>query len=268
MGVDSNVLIFERIREELATKKGARQAVAAGFDRVFLTILDTHVASLISAAFLFQFGTGPIRGFATTLFFGSAGERVHGRVRLAHAVRVRPVAEAGRRGAAEHLRRSLTAAMRILANPNFNFIRWRWHAHRAVGRSSSGPASCAVVSRGGLPLGVDFSGGTRRRPAVRAADRRGGGPRRARAVCRAKPSSSDSAAAATNADHGPAAADGRRREGHQPRRRRQARRGRRCAQANVGEFTVVQQRDRRSGHRRGPASGRASTPRLRRCSAS
>jgi preprotein translocase subunit SecD len=70
MGVDSNVLIFERIREELAAKKGARQAVAAGFDRVFITIVDTHVSSLIAAAFLFQFGTGPIRGFATTLFFG------------------------------------------------------------------------------------------------------------------------------------------------------------------------------------------------------
>ncbi|HET9373204.1 MAG TPA: protein translocase subunit SecD [Vicinamibacterales bacterium] len=70
MGVDSNVLIFERIREELATKKGARQAVAAGFDRVFITIVDTHVSSLIAAAFLFQFGTGPIRGFATTLVFG------------------------------------------------------------------------------------------------------------------------------------------------------------------------------------------------------
>jgi preprotein translocase subunit SecD len=70
MGVDSNVLIFERIKEELAAGKGARQAVAAGFDRVFITIVDTHVSSLISAAFLFQFGTGPIRGFATTLFFG------------------------------------------------------------------------------------------------------------------------------------------------------------------------------------------------------
>jgi preprotein translocase subunit SecD len=70
MGVDSNVLIFERIREELAAKKGARQAIAAAFDRVLVTIVDTHVASLIAAAFLFQFGTGPIRGFATTLFFG------------------------------------------------------------------------------------------------------------------------------------------------------------------------------------------------------
>ena len=70
MGVDSNVLIFERIKEELAAQKSVKQAIAAGFDRVFLTILDTHVASLISAAFLFQFGTGPIRGFATTLSIG------------------------------------------------------------------------------------------------------------------------------------------------------------------------------------------------------
>ena len=70
MGVDSNVLIFERIREELGNGKGARQAIAAGFDRVFITILDTHITSLIAAAFLFQFGTGPIRGFATTLFWG------------------------------------------------------------------------------------------------------------------------------------------------------------------------------------------------------
>ena len=70
MGVDSNVLIFERIKEELAAGKGARAAVSGGFDRVWWTIVDTHVASLISAGFLFQFGTGPIRGFATTLFFG------------------------------------------------------------------------------------------------------------------------------------------------------------------------------------------------------
>jgi preprotein translocase subunit SecD len=70
MGVDSNVLIFERIKEEIAAKKGARAAIASSFDRVFLTLLDTHITSLIAAAFLFQFGTGPIRGFATTLFVG------------------------------------------------------------------------------------------------------------------------------------------------------------------------------------------------------
>ncbi len=70
IGVDSNVLIFERIKEELRSEKGVKAAVSAGFDRVFLTILDTHIASLIAAAFLFQFGSGPIRGFATTLAIG------------------------------------------------------------------------------------------------------------------------------------------------------------------------------------------------------
>ncbi len=70
IGVDSNVLIFERIKEELEAQRGVRAAINAGFDRVFWTLVDTHVASLISAAFLFQFGTGPIRGFAVTLSVG------------------------------------------------------------------------------------------------------------------------------------------------------------------------------------------------------
>ena len=70
MGVDSNVLIFERIKEELATARGARAAVNAGFDRVWWTIVDTHVSSLIAALLLLQFGTGPIRGFAVTLIIG------------------------------------------------------------------------------------------------------------------------------------------------------------------------------------------------------
>jgi preprotein translocase subunit SecD len=70
MGVDSNVLIFERIKEELAAQRGVRASINAGFSRVLWTLLDTHVASLIAAAFLFQFGTGPIRGFATTLSIG------------------------------------------------------------------------------------------------------------------------------------------------------------------------------------------------------
>jgi len=70
IGVDSNVLVFERIKEELAAQRGVKQALEAGFSRVFTTLLDTHIASLISAAFLFQFGTGPIRGFAMTLSIG------------------------------------------------------------------------------------------------------------------------------------------------------------------------------------------------------
>ena len=70
MGVDSNVLIFERIKEELAASRSVRAAVNAGFDRVWLTIVDTHVTSLIAAGLPFQFGTSPIRGFATTLTIG------------------------------------------------------------------------------------------------------------------------------------------------------------------------------------------------------
>jgi len=70
MGVDSNVLIFERIKEELEAGRGVRASIDAGFKRVFLTLVDTHTAALISAAFLFQFGTGPIRGFAVTLVVG------------------------------------------------------------------------------------------------------------------------------------------------------------------------------------------------------
>jgi preprotein translocase subunit SecD len=72
IGVDSNVLIFERIKEELEANRGVRASINAGFGRVFWTLVDTHVAALISAAFLFQFGTGPIRGFAMTLSIGLA----------------------------------------------------------------------------------------------------------------------------------------------------------------------------------------------------
>jgi preprotein translocase subunit SecD len=72
IGVDSNVLVFERIREEREGGKSDRASINAGFGRVFLTLLDTHIAALISAAFLFQFGTGPIRGFAVTLAIGLA----------------------------------------------------------------------------------------------------------------------------------------------------------------------------------------------------
>ena len=70
MAVDTNVLIFERIREELRNGKTVRQAVELGYDRAFRTILDAHVTTLISALFLFQFGTGPIKGFAVTLSIG------------------------------------------------------------------------------------------------------------------------------------------------------------------------------------------------------
>jgi len=70
MGVDSNVLIFERIREELRNGKTPPSAVDQGFSHAWITIVDTHVTTIVSAAILFIFGTGPVRGFATTLTFG------------------------------------------------------------------------------------------------------------------------------------------------------------------------------------------------------
>lgn len=70
MGVDSNVLVFERIREELRAGKANASAVDLGFERAFLTIIDTHVTTVVSAIFLFMFGTGPVRGFAITLVIG------------------------------------------------------------------------------------------------------------------------------------------------------------------------------------------------------
>ena len=70
MAVDSNVLIFERIREELRAGKAVIAAVDAGFDKALLTIIDTHVTTVVSCAFLFIFGTGPVKGFAVTLVIG------------------------------------------------------------------------------------------------------------------------------------------------------------------------------------------------------
>ena len=70
MGVDSNVLIFERIREEVRNGKTPYSAVDQGFARAWVTILDTHVTTIVSAAILFLFGTGPVKGFAVTLTFG------------------------------------------------------------------------------------------------------------------------------------------------------------------------------------------------------
>src|SRR5208337_4176473 len=72
MGVDSNVLIFERIREEMRAGKAPSAAVDQGFKHAWVTIVDTHVTTIVSAIILFLFGTGPVRGFATTLTFGLA----------------------------------------------------------------------------------------------------------------------------------------------------------------------------------------------------
>jgi preprotein translocase subunit SecD len=70
MAVDSNVLIFERIKEELRSGRNVASSISAGFDRALVTIVDTHVTTVVASAFLFVFGTGPVRGFAVTLVIG------------------------------------------------------------------------------------------------------------------------------------------------------------------------------------------------------
>jgi preprotein translocase subunit SecD len=73
MAVDANVLIFERIKEEMLVGKTVRAAIDAGFSNAFAAIMDSNITTLIAALFLFQFGTGPIRGFAVTLSIGILG---------------------------------------------------------------------------------------------------------------------------------------------------------------------------------------------------
>ena len=70
ISVDANILIFERIREEMRTGKPVRAAIDAGYDRAWLTIWDSHVTTLITAGALFILGSGPVKGFAVTLFWG------------------------------------------------------------------------------------------------------------------------------------------------------------------------------------------------------
>ena len=149
MGVDSNVLIFERIREELATARGPRSAVKAAFTRVWLTIVDTHVTSLIAAALLYQFGTTPIRGFATTLAIGLLAN-------VFTAVFVsRTLFEVALRHPASTLG---IGGSQLFANARLNFTRWRWHA-LVLSLIIIGAGMATVLTRG-VPLGIDFTGGT------------------------------------------------------------------------------------------------------------
>jgi preprotein translocase subunit SecD len=70
MSIDANVIIFERVREELRRGKTPKAAIESGYNRALTTIIDANVTTVIAALVLYQFGTGPIKGFATVLFWG------------------------------------------------------------------------------------------------------------------------------------------------------------------------------------------------------
>ncbi len=151
MGVDSNVLIFERIKEELKAGQSPRRAVAAGFDRVFLTILDTHVTSLVAAAFLFQFGSGAIRGFATMLTLGLL-TNVFTAVVVSRTMFELTLAR-GRRV-------TLGSAWlgRLLGRRPIDFMAYRSGALWALGAVIAAGLTVSMIR--GLPLGLEFTSGT------------------------------------------------------------------------------------------------------------
>lgn len=156
MGVDSNVLIFERIKEELAKAapvESMRAAVTAGFNRVWITIVDTHVTSLVAAAFLFQFGTTSIRGFAATLTLGLVAN-VFTAVFASKAL-FDVMLRLQRRGAGSSW---LFRPGARVTTPRFDVTRWGAPA-LLLSLVVIGAGLYTMATRG-LPLGIDFSGGT------------------------------------------------------------------------------------------------------------
>ena len=153
MAVDANVLILERIREELRAGRTVRSAVDEGFRRAFSAIIDTHLTTLIAALFLFQFGTGPIRGFAVTLGIGltaSLFTAVFVSRWLFDLVLSRP-------GRAEGL--SIGKSIQLFQDRHYQFMKYRrqWALAALVG-SLFGVS--VFFFRDRLNVGIEFAGGT------------------------------------------------------------------------------------------------------------
>lgn len=154
MAVDSNVLIFERIKEELRSGKAIAAAIPAGFDRAFSTIIDTHVTTVVASAFLFIFGTGPVRGFAVTLVIGLVAN-------LFTAVFVSRAifdVELWRHPRMSHLSIG-TGRTELFQSGNIDFLSKR---NLTLGLSLLAVAGSLVslAIHGGPKYGLDFRGGT------------------------------------------------------------------------------------------------------------
>jgi protein-export membrane protein SecD/preprotein translocase SecF subunit len=153
MAVDSNVLIFERIKEDLRAGSQVARAIASGFDRALVTIVDTHVTTVVASAFLFMFGAGPVRGFAVTLAIGLAAN-------LFTAVFV------SRALFDLKLWRNPRLASLNFGSPRAGFFKgsnvgfFRWHRWSLVVSLLLMAVSIAAMLGFGLHPGLDFSGGT------------------------------------------------------------------------------------------------------------
>ncbi|MBI5872764.1 MAG: protein translocase subunit SecD [Candidatus Omnitrophica bacterium] len=149
MAVDANVLINERMRDELKTGKAIRSAVANGYDKAFSAIFDSNVTTLIAAFFLFQFGTGPIRGFAVTLSIGLLASLftsiVVTRVIFDYLL-------------SKNKLKSLNFKSFIKKDTNIDFISKRWFCYALSGFIFI-VGMTAMVVKGRQAYGIEFSGG-------------------------------------------------------------------------------------------------------------
>lgn len=151
MAVDSNVLIFERIKEEMRAGKTIVPAIEAGFDRALVTILDTHVTTVVASAFLFIFGTGPVRGFAVTLVIGLIAN-------LFTAVFVSQAifdVQMWRKKRPDHL----SIGHELFRQTSIDFLSRR-HVTLGLSVLAIGISIASLVAKDGPRLGLDFRGGT------------------------------------------------------------------------------------------------------------
>lgn len=150
MSVDANVLIFERIREELAKGKGQKQAVSDGFKNALSSILDANITTGLTAFILFAFGTGPIKGFATTLLIGIATS-------LSTAIFVTRLLVDGRLAKGRSLEFATKLTKNLFRNLNISFLKKRFIAYFVSGSLIA--ISVFSLFTKGLNQGVDFVGG-------------------------------------------------------------------------------------------------------------
>ena len=149
MAVDANVLIFERIREELKLGKTLRLAISSGYQKAFFTILDANVTTLIAAFILFQFGTGPVKGFATTLSIGILASMFTALVVSRLIFDFLSLSKKFTR----------LPMFQFIRNPRFDFIGKRKIAY-VVSLSLIIIGVTSLALRGKENLGIDFAGGT------------------------------------------------------------------------------------------------------------
>lgn len=150
MAVDANVLIFERIREESKLGKSLRAAIHAGYDKAFWTILDANVTTLITALILFQFGTGPIKGFATTLSIGILASMFTALVVTRMALDIITL---------RFPRMQKLPMLQFFSQPNIQFVKFRKIAY-IVSILVIVVGMTVFARRGMKNYGIDFTGGT------------------------------------------------------------------------------------------------------------